>query len=81
MTFLGPPFDNVHTTPATAITARPGPRCPDCGEPMPYYGGLGGYICHDFKVLARDGGWFQESGAHVTDRRLNNTLIRDIRRH
>jgi hypothetical protein len=48
---------------------------------MEYYGGTAGYICHDFKMLVRGGGWFDSSGAHVEDRRLNNREIADIQRH
>jgi hypothetical protein len=47
---------------------------------MQHYGGSGGYICHDYKVLVRGGGWFDESGAHLDDRRLNNRTIRGLRR-
>lgn len=66
---------------ASDIEVGPPPRCPKCGEPMEHYGGSAGYICHDFKLLVRGGGWFNESGAHVEDRRLNNQTIRSIRRH
>jgi len=65
---------------ASAVEARPAPLCPDCGEPMPYYGGSGGFICHDFKVLTRPGSWFDARGFHVDDRRLNFATVRDIRR-
>jgi len=45
-------------------------RCPSCGKPMHYYGGSAGYICCDFKILYRLGGWFDEQGRHVLDDRL-----------
>ncbi len=66
---------------ASEVKARPTPRCPECGEPMQHYGGTGGYICHDYKVLVKGGGWFDESGAHLDDRRLNNQTTRGLRRH
>jgi hypothetical protein len=71
----------IQPTPASEIEMRPAPRCPECGEPMGHYGGTGGYICHDYKLLVRAGGWFDESGAHLDDRRLKGETIRDIRRH
>jgi hypothetical protein len=37
---------------------------------MEYHGGSGGYICCEFKVLVKEGGWFDGSGAHLADRRL-----------
>jgi ssDNA-binding Zn-finger/Zn-ribbon topoisomerase 1 len=80
-----PRSDEVSTTAepkrASEVKTRPTPRCPDCGEPMQYYGGSGGYICHDYKVLVKAGGWFDESGAHFQDRRLNDQTIRELRRH
>jgi hypothetical protein len=66
---------------AADVEMGPPPRCPQCGEPMSHYGGSGGYICHDFKLLVKGGGWFDGSGAHLDDRRLNNQTIRGIRRH
>jgi len=66
---------------ASEVEARPTPRCPDCGEPMQYYGGTAGFICHDYKLLVKGGGWFDESGVHLSDRRLNNQTIRELRRH
>lgn len=47
---------------------------------MPYYGGSGGYICHDYKLLIKGGGWFDQSGAHMEDRRLNSQTTYGIRR-
>jgi hypothetical protein len=44
--------------------------CPSCGRAMPYYGGSAGFIHCDFKVLYRQGGWFDEQGLHVKDDRL-----------
>lgn len=67
--------------PASKVKTRPTPRCPECGGPMQHYGGSGGYICHDYKVLVKAGGWFDQSGTHLDDRRLNNQANRDIRRH
>jgi hypothetical protein len=60
---------------------RPAPRCPECGEPMQHYGGSGGYICRDYKLLVKQCGWFDESGAHLDDRRLNSQTIHGLRRH
>jgi hypothetical protein len=67
--------------PASAVQARPAPHCPECGEPMEYYGGSGGYICHEFKILVKAGGWFDDSGARLDDRRLHNPSSRGLRRH
>ncbi len=66
---------------ASEVSPRPAPRCPECGEPMQHYGSSGGYICHDYKLLVKQGGWSDESGAHLDDRRLNNQTIRELRRH
>jgi hypothetical protein len=37
---------------------------------MPFYGGSAGFICCEFKILVRAGGWFDGDGAHVLDERL-----------
>lgn len=66
---------------ASDVAARSTPRCPECREPMRHYGGSGGYICHDYKVLVKGGGLFDESGAHLDDRRLDNKTIQALRRH
>ncbi len=66
---------------ASEIEPRSTLNCPECGEPMQHYGGSGGYICHDYKVLVKTGGWFDGSGAHLDYRRLNNQSIRGLRRH
>lgn len=44
--------------------------CPSCRKPMPYYGGSGGFICCDFKILYNHGGWFDSQGRHIKDDRL-----------
>jgi len=44
--------------------------CPSCGKQMPYYGGSAGFICCEFKILTREGGWFDSRGRHVKDDRL-----------
>jgi hypothetical protein len=51
-------------------TRETGPPCPDCGQPMPYYGGSMGFLCCDTKILTRAGGWQDEQGRHVKDDRL-----------
>jgi hypothetical protein len=44
--------------------------CPSCGKQMHYYGGSAGFICCEYKVLYRTGGWFDPHGTHVADDRL-----------
>jgi|tagenome__1003787_1003787.scaffolds.fasta_scaffold13575109_1 hypothetical protein len=56
-------------TTADKIEMKPGPFCPDCGEPMDHYGGTAGYIHCGWKLLYRAGGWFKH-GSHVQDSRL-----------
>ena len=51
------------------IEMKPGPRCPECEEPMPYYGGTAGFIHCGWKILHREGELF-ENGVHVKDDRL-----------
>ena len=60
---------SIETTTAADLVAKGGPFCPECGEPMKHYGGTAGYICHQYKLLVRNGGWF-EDGVHVEDHRL-----------
>ncbi len=72
---------NAQPVLAADVPAELAPPCPQCAEPMPYYGGSGGYICHDFKLLVRAGGWFEADGAHVRDRRLTGDTVRHLRRH
>lgn len=55
---------------ASEIQPRGAPRCPECDEPMNYYGGSVGYIHCDWKMLYRSGGWFDDSDYHVKDDRL-----------
>jgi hypothetical protein len=43
--------------------------CPSCGNEMRFYGGSAGYICCEYKVLFRTGGWFDQ-GHHIKDERL-----------
>jgi hypothetical protein len=66
--------------PASDGEAWPAPRCPGCEKPMQCYGGSGGYVCCDFKVLVKEGGWFDGPGAHLDDRRLVRNTTRGIRR-
>jgi hypothetical protein len=56
----------TRTITASDVTPKPPPTCPDCGKPMVYYGGTGGWIHCETKILHRAGGWFK-SGVHVTD--------------
>jgi hypothetical protein len=44
--------------------------CPECGQPMPYYGGSAGFIHCGTKILHRGDGWFDAKGLHVEDERL-----------
>lgn len=67
-------------TPASDVEGRPAPPCPGCGKLMEYYGGSGGYICCEFKTLVKGGGWMDESGAHLADRRLVRNTTQGIRR-
>lgn len=60
---------NVPLIRADKIEMKPGPSCPDCGRPMPYYGGSAGYVCCGYKQLYRSSGWFR-NGVHVADDRL-----------
>lgn len=60
---------DIDLTPASDIEAKAMP-CPDCGEQMPYYGGTAGFIHCGFKILYRQGGWFDARGLHVKDDRL-----------
>lgn len=46
------------------------PTCPTCGKAVPYYGGTAGYICCEWKILVRNGGWFDDARRHVRDERL-----------
>lgn len=71
---------SAQPTRASDVPARPAPRCPGCGEPMQHYGGSAGYICCEFKLLVRAGGWFDDSGADLDDRRLVRNTTRGIRR-
>jgi hypothetical protein len=47
-----------------------GMPCPSCGKQMHFYGGSAGYICCDYKILIKAGGWFDEKGLHIRDDRL-----------
>jgi hypothetical protein len=42
---------------------------------MPYYGGSGGFICCEWKLLSRAGGWFDDNGAHVRDDRISSRRV------
>jgi hypothetical protein len=55
---------------ASDIEEKKGMLCPSCGEQMPYYGGSAGFIHCEFKILHRQGGWFDDRGLHVKDERL-----------
>ena len=57
-------------TRASEIEPSPPPSCPTCGQPMTHYGGSGGYIHCDWKLLYRAGGRFGQEGRHVKDDRL-----------
>ena len=54
---------------ASEIEPKAPPNCPECGKPMPYYGGSTGFVHCGWKLLYRAGGWF-EDGLHVQDDRL-----------
>ena len=54
---------------ADQIEMKPPPNCPTCGRAMDDYGGSAGYMHCEWKLLYRDGGWF-ENGVHVKDDRL-----------
>lgn len=61
---------------ASEIEAKPPPSCPECGEPMKYYGGTAGWIHCGYKLLYRAGGWFRDDPGryknhHVQDERLS----------
>jgi hypothetical protein len=56
------------------------PRCPTCGAEMRHYGGSAGYICCGWKLLYRGGGWFDGSGAHVADERINPMRVDGVTR-
>lgn len=60
------------------VAPKPTPRCPDCGEPMVYYGGTAGYVHCGWKLLYRAGGWF-EDGVHVKDQRLRSGVAGVVR--
>lgn len=60
---------------ADQIEAKPSPRCPTCGNPMPYHGGGAGYLCCEWKLLYRADGWLDASGAHVRDERINPSRV------
>jgi hypothetical protein len=62
-------MSDIELTPASDIEAKV-MLCPGCGEQMPYYGGSAGFIHCGFKILWRQGGWFDARGLHVKDDRL-----------
>jgi hypothetical protein len=55
---------------ASDLEPRPPMTCPECGEPMRFYGGTAGYIHCGFRVLYREDGWFDQNDLHVKDDRL-----------
>jgi len=57
-------------TRASDIESEEPPRCPSCKKTMTYYGGSTGFICCQYKLLFRGGGWFDAKGKHVKDDRL-----------
>jgi hypothetical protein len=52
------------------VTPKPPPSCPDCGQPMRYYGGTYGWVCCSTKILHRADGWLDANGKHKDDPRL-----------
>jgi hypothetical protein len=57
-------MSDIELTRASDIEPKALP-CPACGKQMPYYGGSAGFIHCGFKILYRQGGWFDASGLHV----------------
>lgn len=54
------------------VEPKPPPRCPSCGNVMPYRGGTYGFICCGWKLLYRAGGWLDAAGLPVRDRRIRD---------
>lgn len=55
---------------ASEMVSSPPPTCLTCGQPMTYYGGSAGFIHCEWKLLHREGGWFDPQGRHIKDDRL-----------
>jgi hypothetical protein len=56
---------------ASDVEPQAAPRCPDCGQPMLYKGGTYGFVHCSWMLLYREGGWLDEAGNVLPDRRLN----------
>lgn len=59
-----------HMMRASEMGSSPPPTCLTCGQPMTYYGGSAGFIHCEWKLLHREGGWFDPQGRHIKDDRL-----------
>ena len=68
----GAPERELRTVRVSDITPLPPPTCPTCGGPMPYRGGTYGFVCCEWKLLHRAGGWFDEHDRPVRDRRIRD---------
>jgi hypothetical protein len=79
-------FERIQDDPCYDVGGEGPPACPECGEPMPYYGGSAGYIHCESKILYNQGGWFDSQGLHIKDDRLAggrrrvDGLVQEIKR-